>query len=213
MEKINHPDLIEMFKMQVKVLNDLLDEQETAHALEAEMNIQRNQILHETSIDPLTDVYNRKYFETAANKILQQLDASIYTLLAIIDLDYFKQINDTYGHLIGDEALKTVGARLKTFALQKKAIVARYGGDEFLLICSSKERERLEDFAETLHRGLSALTVENDNTIVHLSFSIGLTIVNAAEPLSALLQQADTALYDVKKNGRGHFTFYRHHKD
>lgn len=213
MEKINHPDLIEMFKMQVKVLNDLLDEQETAHALETEMNIQRNQILHETSIDPLTDVYNRKYFETAANKILQQLDASTYTLLAIIDLDYFKQINDTYGHLIGDEALKTVGARLKTFALQKKAIVARYGGDEFLLICSSKERERLEDFAETLHRGLSALTVENDNTIVHLSFSIGLTIVNAAEPLSALLQQADTALYDVKKNGRGHFTFYRHHKD
>lgn len=82
-----------------------------------------------------------------------------------------------------------------------------------MLICSSKERERLEGLAEMLHQGLSALTVENDNTIVHLSFRIGLTIVNTADSLSTLLQQAGTALYDVKKNGRGHFTFYHHHKD
>ncbi|WP_107841285.1 GGDEF domain-containing protein [Metasolibacillus meyeri] len=208
MEKINHPDLIKMFKMQVKVLNDLLDERETEHALEAEMNIQRNQILHQTSMDALTDIYNRKYFELEAAKILQHLDKSAYTLLAIIDLDYFKQINDTYGHLIGDEALKTVGSRLKTFALQKKAIVGRYGGDEFLLICSNKNRRRLEGFAETLHRDLSLLTVENDSNIIHLSFSIGLTLTNRLDSLKPLLHQADEALYSVKKNGRGHFAFY-----
>ncbi len=101
-----------------------------------------------------------------------------------------------------------IGSRLKTFALQKKAIVARYVGDEFLLICSNKKK-RLEGFAETLHRDLSALTVENDNYMINLSFSIGLTLVNEADSLKSLLQQADEALYIVKKNGRGHFTFYR----
>lgn len=213
MEKINHPDLVQMLKVQVKVLNDLLDERETEYALEAETKIQQNHFLRKASIDVLTDVYNRTYFETEAQKILSQLDGTTYALIAMIDLDFFKQINDTHGHLVGDDALITVGLGLKTFALQKKAIVARYGGDEFLLICTSKDRQRLENFAQTVHSGLSSLSVETDTHLMPLSFSIGMTLVKEPAHLKTVLKQADQALYHIKNNGRGHFIFYNQLQD
>lgn len=208
MEEINHPDLIPMFKMQVKVLNDLLDERETEYALEAELKIQQNRFWRNVSIDALTGVYNRSFFEEEAQKILSQLDGSTYVLVAMIDLDYFKQLNDTYGHLVGDDALITVGAGLKTFALQLKAIGARFGGDEFLLICPNKDRQRLINFAQNVHKGLSSLSVETEQQIIPLSFSMGVTIVNESLNLKDVLQQADEALYKVKSNGRGHIAFY-----
>ncbi|MEG0471444.1 MAG: GGDEF domain-containing protein [Solibacillus sp.] len=208
MEEINHPNLVPMLKMQVRVLNDLLDERETEYAIEAETKIQQNHFLRKASIDVLTDVYNRTYFDTEAQKLLLQLDGSTYALLAMIDLDYFKQINDQYGHLVGDEALATVGSGLKTFALQQQALVARYGGDEFLLICTNEDRDLLERFAQAFHSGLSALTIEADGQLLSLSFSIGITIAKDSIHLNEALKQADEALYYIKNNGRGHFAFY-----
>ncbi|MGE7024246.1 GGDEF domain-containing protein [Solibacillus cecembensis] len=208
MENIDHPDLVQMLKMQVKVLNDLLDERETEYAIEAETKIQQNHFLRKASIDALTDVYNRTYFDTEAQKLLSQLDGSTYALLAMIDLDFFKQINDQYGHLVGDEALATVGSGLKTFALQQQALVARYGGDEFLLICTNADRKRLERLAQAIHSGLSALTVEADEQLLSLSFSIGVTIVKEPAHLNDVLKQADEALYYIKNSGRGHYAFY-----
>ncbi|MEG0260940.1 MAG: GGDEF domain-containing protein [Lysinibacillus sp.] len=214
MEEMNHPDLVQMLKMQVKVLNDLLDERETEYALEVETKIQHNHYLRKASIDVLTDVYNRTHFDTEAQNILSQLDGSTYALLlAMIDLDFFKQINDQYGHLVGDEALVTVGSGLKTFAQQQQAIVARYGGDEFLLICTNTNRNLLERFAQAIHSGLSALTVEADEQLMPLSFSIGVTIVKEPMPSNDVLKQADKALYHIKNNGRGHYAFYQQLKE
>ncbi|MEK4425089.1 GGDEF domain-containing protein [Solibacillus sp. FSL K6-1523] len=208
MENIAHPDLVEMLKIQVKVLNDLLDERETEYALEVETKIQQTQFLKKASTDVLTDVYNRAYFDAEAQKLLSQLDGSTYALLAMIDLDFFKQINDQHGHLVGDEALATVGSGLKTFALQQQALVARYGGDEFLLICTNSDQKLLERFAQAIHSGLSALTVEADEQLLALGFSVGVTIVKEPAQLNDVLKQADEALYYIKNNGRGHYAFY-----
>ena len=129
--------------------------------------------------------------------------------LGIIDLDYFKQINDIYGHLVGDAALSQVGSYLKSVMLKQNALACRYGGDEFFILFSGHSIEELQAKAKQLFDELAIQCIDvTKDHMIDLSFSIGFVALNTFTSMQDAIVQADSALYYVKKNGRKDYVFY-----
>lgn len=121
--------------------------------------------------------------------------------VAMIDIDHFKSVNDTYGHDGGDEVLKRLGKILKTVQ-SANTIVGRYGGEEFTLIFDNQENEK-----EILEGLLSEFRKQSfDFTDEHFTFSGGLYIVNSPMTLDEALKKADENLYYSKEHGRNQIT-------
>lgn len=152
--------------------------------------------------DTLTSIYNRRYIEE--NYVPGK------TIL-LFDLDRFKSINDTYGHLIGDEALKKVAQTLQQFFTPYDAHIARLGGDEF--ICLFDTPKNLETICEAFLDQIRAITIPYEQTILHVTISAGIFVSEAAYDLTTLLEKADEALYMSKKGGRNQFTILREEED
>lgn len=156
-------------------------------------------------IDPLTKCYNRRYFK---NQLEHHLDlANRYNIegaLFFIDLDQFKKINDSFGHLAGDDVLKTVGARLHQL-VRKSDTVARIGGDEFSILFP--HTTDIEPIAQRVLAKLQEPIILNSQVPpINLSISIGITLF-PSEGLdqNTLLAQADAAMYRVKNSGGNNF--------
>nr|PZN79046.1 MAG: hypothetical protein DIU56_07225 [Pseudomonadota bacterium] len=152
--------------------------------------------------DPLTGLLNRREFTRRA----EELSASAggrqndYAVL-LFDLDHFKSINDTYGHMVGDEVLEAF-ARVARRALREGDLLCRYGGEEFAALLPGATADGALRVADRIHRGL-ATSVEPVFSRVRPTTSIGVASVRSAEiPLGALLRRADVALYRAKEEGR-----------
>ncbi len=157
--------------------------------------------------DHLTKFPTRIMFETYYEKMLAR-KKDMQAFLCIIDIDNFKSINDTYGHSIGDEAIKVSGGRLLQ-CVGKEDYICRYGGDEFLLLLLDVEErsvmERLQTFMELAKNPITI----HDNKLM-ISYSIGIAGTNAQSvPYLELFCQADSALYKVKTGGKGHMKLYK----
>lgn len=153
--------------------------------------------------DDLTQVYNRREFNRQA---LQTLSLAAHTHepmgCLLLDVDHFKQVNDDFGHLAGDEALKAIAAYLK-HRIQPPAILSRFGGDEFLILLPGMDEKAAYAFAERMRSELEALPVETANGPVQVTVSIGVFVTRAVEAsLDLLVHEADSALYHAKKSGR-----------
>jgi len=153
--------------------------------------------------DKLTQVYNRlKLDET----LLIELERSnrYHTPLAIIslDIDKFKSVNDTYGHHIGDRVLVEVASVLQNH-LRKTDTLGRWGGEEFLIICSQTDVNGAGVLAEALREAIDQFEF---NTVKHKTASFGVTQYIIGEPLSSCLQRCNKALYESKDNGRNRVT-------
>ncbi|MET0785680.1 MAG: diguanylate cyclase [Paenisporosarcina sp.] len=158
--------------------------------------------------DPLTSLYNRR-------KIIEEIEqaqkcyehqGNTFTL-AIIDLDYFKQINDRFGHTFGDEALKLFASMLKK-NVRNEDVVARWGGEEFIVLfpkTSSQEAIKILDLIQELCN--SDLLSYNDESVI-LSFSAGVCEYDETRELDDLIKFADQALYDAKSKGRNQIILY-----
>ena len=156
--------------------------------------------------DHLTTLGNRRYF-------LEILDSSVkqygdkYTYLLLVDLDYFKTINDTLGHDIGDELLKEVARRMKTLSKYHSNKIARLGGDEFCILSSAFENEQeclqtAEIFSEDLLREIKKNYVIDGNHL-YISASVGVSLINSKHvQANEFLKEADMAMYEAKHNGR-----------
>lgn len=158
--------------------------------------------------DPLTGLANRLYFGEALKKAVTESELlnDMFAVL-FIDLDRFKQVNDTLGHDIGDELLVSVAERLKR-CVSDKDTVSRQGGDEFTLIIRSvTDLDALEQVAEDILQSLKQAHPINDFDIFSPP-SIGIAVypLDAATPID-LMKKADKAMYAVKANGKGHFQF------
>jgi len=156
--------------------------------------------------DGLTEIPNRRAFDQALAQEIGRSERSGQAFsLAVLDIDYFKQYNDIYGHARGDQALKAV-ARTITSALRRPAdIVARYGGEEFALILPDAGPSGALDFAETIRRAIEDLSIRHEGSSVapHVTVSIGgITQSGAARDAAELFAAADRALYEAKRNGR-----------
>lgn len=149
------------------------------------------------SMDKLTQVNNRQNLLSFMDYKLVNHDEKLFLLM--MDLDYFKTINDTYGHLEGDDALVRAANALKNAcgSFKRRPYIARYGGDEFIVVveCSKPEAEELI----TLIREALEKTNQTDNKPYTLHFSIGVGEYHPGMDANALIESADNALYEIKR--------------
>lgn len=160
--------------------------------------------------DALTGLYNRRYFEKCADR--EFLRAARYKsdlTFAIIDIDFFKKINDTYGHLCGDKILKEV-AFLLNESFRKTDIVFRYGGEEFVVILTETNAEAARIPLERLRKKIESNTFKFKTQYLKITISLGYSSdVEDAEDAPELLSFADAALYRAKENGRNQIRNYK----
>lgn len=162
-------------------------------------NLLKNQAIR----DPLTSLYNRRYFEDEVSKQILALKAqnSPYSVL-MLDADFFKKVNDTYGHKTGDKVLIELASTAER-ALRDNDIVARYGGEEFVVFLPGIKVEDGRAVAERLRQSISMQTVySDDNAPVKFTVSVGVSSSEISDNVDMLIKTADEALYKAKQNGR-----------
>ncbi len=169
-----------------------------------EQNIER--LAHISIIDPLTNVYNRGYMKDVIVSEINRCKRNNQPLtLIMLDIDYFKMLNDDYGHLFGDSALEQVAEVLKRTAQRAGDYVFRYGGEEFCVLTSGLSRDEARQFSEKLRLSICALDIENRSSPHRrLTASAGFWCVPDLSEItpSALLLNVDNALYRAKAAGR-----------
>jgi len=159
------------------------------------------EIAFRASHDPLTGLINRHEFEIHLSSLLRESVETDVHALCFIDLDRFKIVNDTAGHLAGDELLRQLGKHMK-LAGRKQDILARLGGDEFALILSHCEQDQAKQIAEKLQQIINDYQLIWDEHCFKVGASIGLVAVRKGDDALEVLKFADTACYAAKNTGR-----------
>ncbi|MCX6083405.1 MAG: diguanylate cyclase [Caldiserica bacterium] len=156
-------------------------------------------------VDELTGLYNRRYINTILDQQYELFKRHFQRFgLVIIDVDKFKNINDSFGHLAGDEALKFVASVLQR-AMRSMDFLARFGGDEFIIVCPLIELEGVEKLSERMvelvhHSVLSSQ--EGQKNVIEISVSVGGSMVDYKDKSAAdVIARAEEALYRVKRDG------------
>lgn len=163
-----------------------------------------NEIAH---IDALTGVNNRRKMDIVLEDEVEANKRENTTLLvAIIDIDYFKQYNDNYGHGAGDVALRQVGQALRELFLRPRDFVARYGGEEFVIILPDCDKAGAEIMLDNITQSIKDKMIKHEYSSIaqQLTVSIGAVVVKSSESsvVASIMKQADTLLYQAKNNGR-----------
>lgn len=155
--------------------------------------------------DPLTNAFNRGYLMTTLEKLIPRcLDSDTSLSLILIDIDHFKQINDTHGHLTGDEALRSFTERLRG-SLRTVDLICRFGGEEFLVIAENTSLKDAVHIAERLRSAVASQPFETSSGLVRITCSIGVATLKPKDPTATvdrLLAEADACLYTAKHLGR-----------
>ncbi|WP_214626079.1 sensor domain-containing diguanylate cyclase [Paenibacillus agaridevorans] len=152
--------------------------------------------------DPLTGLRNRRYFQDHLTTLLAKHQNSGQPLsMLIIDIDHFKNINDTYGHPIGDIVLAKLAELLQSMS-RETDIIARFGGEEFVAILPETGKEQAVDIAEALCRATAATPMDD----YRITISLGVATAEIGETNGTLVKKADTALYASKSGGRNRVT-------
>lgn len=156
------------------------------------------------NLDPLTQIYTREMIKRQLPQDLKNARSSCEPLSIIMaDLDHFKNVNDTYGHPMGDIVLKEFVAILQR-NVRKNDWIARYGGEEFLLCFRGAPRERCMEIAERIRKQVEDMIFTDDDVEVSVTVSMGVASVSGAQKISAqeLVAEADKNLYTAKNAGR-----------
>lgn len=163
------------------------------------------QVQRHAHSDDLTGLANRRSFTVQASARLAAAAATQQTLsLIVVDIDWFKRVNDNHGHEAGDETLCHIAQTL-VHASPHGALVARLGGEEFTVMCHVDNELELSRIAEALRKATEAAGFYYRGEKIHVTISLGLTLVRPDDTLSTLLSRADNALYEAKNQGRNQF--------
>lgn len=159
--------------------------------------------------DGLTGIYNRRYLETRLGGEFDRTRRYGGTFSVVLfDLDFFKKVNDTYGHLAGDQVLIEIAARVKG-KLRSSDVIGRYGGEEFMLILPETNLDGAQIFAERVREAIELEPVIYENITIPVTVSMGVTEHQAnLTAHTALIHQSDVALYASKAAGRNRVTRY-----
>ena len=161
-----------------------------------------SKVLQYATLDALTNLNNRRQFETRLKQEIAITKRQNNPLCAMmIDIDFFKKVNDTYGHASGDEVLKTVASVIKA-QLRESDIPARYGGEEFAVLLPYTHIDEAKIVGERLRKAVEETTVSLDNLNINVTISMGLAEFRQDESGEELFAQADKALYKAKESGR-----------
>jgi diguanylate cyclase (GGDEF)-like protein len=173
--------------------------EENIHRLETEVS--------KIYYDPLTGIYNRRFFDENLKRVLKTLSRSNGMLsLLMIDIDHFKEYNDTYGHSDGDNCLKIVAKALKKAITRTDDFVARYGGEEFVVVLPNTDKKGAHTIAGILLKSILDCNIphEKNDAANSVTISIGAATgkVTRAQSGDDYIQRADEMLYKSKQSGR-----------
>lgn len=161
-----------------------------------------SKVLQYATLDALTNLNNRRQFETRLKQEIAITKRQNNPLCAMmIDIDFFKKVNDTYGHASGDEVLRTVASVIKA-QLRESDIPARYGGEEFAVLLPYTHIDEAKIVGERLRKAVEETTVQLDDLTINVTISMGLAEFTQEETGEELFARADKALYEAKDGGR-----------
>ncbi len=161
------------------------------------------------SRDPLTGIYNRRSFmEMARQQLARALRFNEPMSVLVLDVDHFKRVNDTYGHAVGDDALRMVASACNT-SLREYDVLGRLGGEEFVVALPGTTTDECRVVADRLRRNLSRLVIPVSRDRITLTASIGISAVDIhSDTLEKAIHRADLALYRAKREGRNRVMVY-----
>lgn len=196
----NRSGLIESHKQLTKKNEEL---EMTQRELESALN----QLGQLAVTDELTGLFNRRQFTATLNKQIENAKKAARPFgLLLIDIDHFKKINDTYGHLAGDEILKKF-SEVSKLCLRDSDFMARYGGEEFVVLLPNVTMEILMECSERIRSCVNTISLDNTDKGKTITVSIGATHYHLSEPSEEVMARADAALYLAKEQGRNRVVY------
>jgi diguanylate cyclase (GGDEF)-like protein len=160
-----------------------------------------------SDLDPLTNIYNRRGFTNAVKNKLAEPNASNQLFsIVLFDIDFFKNINDTYGHDVGDEVLIAISQKIEN-ALGLDDKLGRWGGEEFIALLATDNIETALQIADRVRRQVAALTLNIAAHKINITISGGIAVVHEDNNLNSCIKQADTLLFQAKEKGRNQIAF------
>lgn len=172
------------------------------------LNCKTSELEMAAYLDPLTNIYNRRYFMDNAKlmiNVASKMNQSAF--IVMFDLDHFKRLNDTYGHQAGDYVLTTF-ADMVNESVRSNDIFARYGGEEFILLITFAHQKDVLKLVERIRQTVNSKPIEFQGSKIAVSTSAGITSVTAGDQLEEAISFADQALYRAKSLGRNRIIFY-----
>jgi len=159
--------------------------------------------------DPLTGLYNRRYFfERGWNEYVRARRYQHHLAVIMLDLDFFKQINDKYGHACGDMVLMRV-AKLFSQTLRDVDLVARFGGEEFIILIPETDKAGVDFVAQRIRQEIYDTPMEHNGKNFNITASLGIALIeDVVGDFETMINQADIALYYAKENGRNRVELY-----
>lgn len=157
------------------------------------------QLENKSTHDKLTGAFNREYFESHKNLIINEYTKENHLLIfSILDIDFFKKVNDTYGHDIGDKVLKQFVQIIQNSS-RNDDLVIRWGGEEFILLLKINSIDNAKKVLENIRKTIAQISFEK---VEHITCSIGATVYRENETIEDSFKRADKALYEAKNSGR-----------
>jgi len=186
-------------------LSALQVELEESQRTIARLQVDLAKLENEALTDPLTGLFNRRGLDVAFERYARQCgSAEAECSVVLIDIDNFKAVNDTFGHLFGDQVIRGIAGTLRNHA-RPDDLVARYGGEEFVLVLPHTPVSEAQQNAERLRAFIERSTIKRrgkDETVARVTVSAGVTGSARGDTLTSLLARADNALYSAKNHGR-----------
>jgi diguanylate cyclase len=187
--------VIERFEKSIKKLERIAKISDRYQSVLQELNAELH---HASTHDPLTNIGNRKFITEHLTAAMERPDPFSIVLL---DIDHFKNINDTYGHGGGDAALTAIAQNLRS-SLQAGDVMGRWGGEEFMILLPNTSLDTALFRAERLRLNLEALTIPSTDSEIRVTASFGICEHQTSETLRQTISRADKALYQAKQQGR-----------
>jgi diguanylate cyclase len=171
----------------------------------SELKKQLGQVQNEAVTDPLTGLRNRRGFDRSVTSLLASRPQGLVGCAVLMgDIDHFKRVNDTYGHLLGDQVIKGV-AQIILRTVKGNDLAARYGGEEFAVLLPDTPLRGAITVAEQIRHGVASTRICKTGTNVYvdqITLSMGAAIGTASDTIESLIERADKALYHAKQTGR-----------
>jgi diguanylate cyclase (GGDEF)-like protein len=193
---------IDHAKLFKQTIDHSLTLEETVSAKTKELQLVVEELRVHATIDSMTGLNNRRYFFELSTNMFYKSKKTKESLHAfVLDIDKFKQINDTYGHSVGDQAIKLFAKSIEVFN-DEKCILGRLGGDEFVLLSLGKDDKDICDFVDEIKLNIDNIQLKYANTDIVISASIGVaSLSDNINSLDELILEADSAMY-LDKNDK-----------